>query len=223
MPSFLSRSARHTADTRHRGFLAVRKRTLAIGAILASTGLTGMPALPASAEVVIAEAEVAQFQSFSTGPSAPVVVAVRDSFGVTTYSLVQWPVPQTTTMSSDFGFRSCAGCSSDHLGIDLNPGSGFPIQSIADGVVVLAEESNSGLGVQIVIEHTINGIVTRSLYAHMQFGSMTVGVGDTVARGQVIGAVGNTGQSTGSHLHFGILVDGVEIDPHAWLLANANS
>ena len=223
MPSFLSRSAQPFADARHRGFLGVRKRTLAIGAILASTGLTGIPALPASAEVVIAEAEVVQFQSFSTGSSAPIVGAVRDSFGVTTYSLVQWPVPQTTTMSSDFGFRSCAGCSSDHLGIDLNPGSGFPIQAIADGVVVLAEESSSGLGVQIVIEHTINGVVTRSLYAHMQFGSMTVGVGDAVARGQVIGAVGNTGQSTGSHLHFGILVDGVEIDPHEWLLANANS
>lgn len=71
MPSFLVRPARHSADVRHRGFLAVRKRTLAIGAILASTGLTGMPALPASAEVVIAESEVAQFQTFASGASAP--------------------------------------------------------------------------------------------------------------------------------------------------------
>lgn len=223
MSAFLSRSPLRRSAPRHRGFLGVHRRTLAFGAILATSGLASIPALPASAEVIVEESQIAQLQSFSTRAALPVITVERDAFGVTTYTLVQWPVPQSTTMSSDFGFRSCSGCSSNHLGIDLNPGSGFPIQSIADGVVVLAEESSSGLGVQIVVEHEVNGEVVRSLYAHMQFGSMTVGVGDLVSRGQVLGAVGNTGQSTGSHLHFGILIDGEEIDPHAWLLANANS
>ena len=223
MSAYLPRSVLRPDLTRHRGFLGANRRTLALGAILASSVLTSIPALPASAEVVVEEIEVAQLQTFSTTTRVVLPEVQRDAFGMTTFTLVQWPVPQSTTMSSDFGFRSCAGCSSNHLGIDLNPGSGYPIQSIADGVVVLAEESSAGLGVQVVVEHVVDGATVRSLYAHMQFGSMTVGVGDTVTRGQVLGAVGNTGQSTGAHLHFGILVDGVEIDPHAWLLQHANS
>ena len=223
MSAYLPRSVLRPELPRHRGFLGANRRTLALGAILASCVLTSIPALPASAEVVVEEIEVAQLQTFSTAARVVLPEIERDAFGMTTYTLVQWPVPPSTTMSSDFGFRSCAGCSSNHLGIDLNPGSGYPIQSIADGVVVLAEESSAGLGVQVVVEHVVDGATVRSLYAHMQFGSMTVGVGDTVTRGQVLGAVGNTGQSTGAHLHFGILVDGVEIDPHAWLLQHANS
>lgn len=223
MSAYLPRSVLHPHLTRHRGFLGTKRSTLALGAILASSVLTSIPALPASAEVVVEEIEVAHLQTFSTTTRVVLPVVERDAFGMTTYTLVQWPVPASSTLSSEFGFRSCAGCSSDHLGIDLNPGSGYPIQAIADGVVVLAEESSGGLGVQVVIEHVVDGATVRSLYGHMQFGSMTVGIGDTVARGQVIGAVGNTGQSTGPHLHFGILVDGVEIDPHAWLLQHANS
>lgn len=223
MSAYLPRSVLRPELARHRGFLGANRRTLALGAILASSVLTSIPALPASAEVVVEEIEVAQLQTFSTTTRVVLPEVQRDAFGMTTYTLVQWPVPQSTTMSSDFGFRSCAGCSSNHLGIDLNPGSGYPIQSIADGVVVLAEESSAGLGVQVVVEHVVDGTTVRSLYAHMQFGSRTVGVGDTVARGQVLGAVGSTGQSTGAHLHFGILIDGVEIDPHTWLLQHANS
>jgi len=109
----------------------------------------------------------------------------------------------------------------DH-GIDLNPGNGYPIQAVADGVVVTAE-TDGALGVHIVIEHSVNGQIVRSIYGHMQFGSMMVAVGDTVARGQQIGVVGSTGESTGPHLHFGIMIDGAEVDPLPWLLSNVNS
>lgn len=194
-----------------------------MGAVAASGALTGIYAMPASAEVVYAEVEVAQLQTFASSMWAVPAVVSRDAFVISSYSLVQWPVPATTTLSSGFGFRSCAGCSSDHLGIDLNPGSGYPVQAIADGVVVLADNDAGGLGVHMIVEHVINGQTVRSLYAHMISGSMAAVVGQTVSRGEQLGQVGSTGASTGAHLHFGILIDGVEIDPLPWLIANANS
>ena len=223
MPPFPQFALRRPDPARHIGFLNANRRLLALGAIAASGVLTSIPALPASAEVVVEEVEVSTLQTFESPALAFVPVVTRDAFGITTYSLVQWPVPSTTSMSSGFGYRSCAGCSTDHLGIDLNPGNGYPVQAIADGTVVLAQESDAGLGVEVIIEHVVNGATVRSLYGHMQFGSLLVSEGQTVTRGQQLGLVGNTGSSTGAHLHFGILIDGVEVDPLPWLLANANS
>ncbi len=223
MPQFRPFALLRPDPARHIGFLNANRQLLALGAIAASGVLTSIPALPASAEVVVAEVEISTLQSFESSAFAFVPVVTRDAFGVTLYSLVQWPVPSTTTMSSGFGYRSCAGCSSDHLGIDLNPGSGYPVQAVADGTVVLARESDAGLGVEVMIEHVVNGATVRSLYGHMQFGSLLVAEGQAVTRGQQLGLVGSTGSSTGAHLHFGILIDGVEVDPETWLLANANS
>ncbi len=223
MPPFPLFAQLRPDPARHIGFLNANRRLLALGAIAASGVLTSIPALPASAEVVIEEAQVTTLQTFESPALAFVPVVTRDAFGITTYSLVQWPVPSTTTMSSGFGYRSCAGCSSDHLGIDLNPGNGYPVQAVADGTVVLAQESDAGLGVEVIIEHVVNGATVRSLYGHMQFGSLLVAEGQTVTRGQQLGLVGSTGSSTGPHLHFGILIDGVEVDPLPWLLSNANS
>lgn len=216
-PAFLSRPA-----ARHIGFLNYNRRLLALGAIAATGSLMSIPSLPASAEVVAEEVETSTLQGFVAPTIIPVPV-VRDTFGMSSFTLVQWPVPSTTTMSDDFGFRSCAGCSTDHKGIDLNPGEGYPIQSVADGVVVEAASDSDGLGVHIIVEHVVDGVVYRSLYAHMLSGSLVLNVGDTVARGQQLGLVGDTGSSTGPHLHFGILSNGVEIDPEAWLHDHANS
>ncbi|MEQ1736473.1 MAG: M23 family metallopeptidase [Rhodoglobus sp.] len=219
MPSFAFLSAFARPADRHVGFINANRRMLAMGAVCASGLLTGLYAMPASAEVVHEEVVVSQLQTYVAPPIAIETVS-RDDFTITDYTLVQWPVPPTTEMSSGFGFRSCTGCSADHLGIDLNPGNGYPIQAIADGVVVLAADDAGGLGVHVVIEHTVNGQVVRSLYAHMQYGSTTLAVGQAVSRGQQVGLVGNTGASTGPHLHFGILIGGVEVDPQAWLVAN---
>lgn len=208
---------------RHRGFLSFNRRALAFGSLASSALLLSIPALPASAETVVKEVELSNLQTYAAPAFVPMPAVERDSFGVTVFSLVQWPVPASTTMTSGYGFRSCSGCSSDHKGIDLTPGSGFPIQSIADGVVVLAEESDSGLGVHVVVEHVIDGQVVRTVYAHMEFGSLGVAVGDTVERGQQLGLVGNTGASTGAHLHFEIIIDDVQIDPLPWLMEHANS
>lgn len=195
---------------------------LALGSLASSGMLMSIPALPASADAVVKEVEVTNLQMFAAPASVPLPVVERDAFGVTVFSLVQWPVPANTTMTSDYGYRDCSGCSSDHKGIDLTPGDGYPIQSVADGVVVLAEESDSGLGVHMVVEHVIDGQKVQTVYAHMQFGSLAASVGDTVARGQQLGVVGNTGASTGPHLHFEVIIDDVQINPLEWLLLHAN-
>lgn len=138
---------------------------------------------------------------------------------------IQWPYAVGVHIGSDFGPRpGCPiGCSTDHKGQDFNPGLGAPIQSIADGVVVQSTESGGAFGVKIVIEHVIDGQVIRTLYAHMLEGSRTVEVGDPVTVGQIIAKTGNSGRSTGPHLHFEVLLNGTEnVDPLAWLYANTN-
>ncbi|WP_170297049.1 M23 family metallopeptidase [Agromyces salentinus] len=133
---------------------------------------------------------------------------------------IVWPVLSPERTSDGFGPRNapCAGCSTNHDGTDFNPGAGSPIVSIADGVVVLATESGGGLGVNVEVQHNIGGELVTSSYAHMQSGSMTVGVGQSVTAGQQLGRVGSTGQSTGPHLHLEMFgADGVRFDGHAWL------
>lgn len=83
--------------------------------------------------------------------------------------------------------------------VDLAAAAGTPIRAAAAGEVIVARSSgwNGGYGNYVVIKHA-NG--TQTLYAHMS--TVSVGVGTQVSSGQTIGGVGNTGQSTGSHLHF---------------------
>lgn len=86
-------------------------------------------------------------------------------------------------------------------GVDLAAAVGTPILAAAEGNVIVAKSGgyNGGYGSYIVIQHD-NG--AQTLYAHAS--SVRVGVGERVARGEVIGGVGNTGRSTGAHLHFEI-------------------
>jgi murein DD-endopeptidase MepM/ murein hydrolase activator NlpD len=136
---------------------------------------------------------------------------------------VRWPFASPSPISSDFGPRKapCGGCSSNHKGLDFNPGSGTQIQAIAGGIVRSAVSSNSGLGVHVVIEHEIDGVKVTSTYGHMLFGSLAVSEGQVIAAGDPVGRVGNTGASTGAHLHFEIAISGKQIDPYAWLKAFA--
>ena len=140
---------------------------------------------------------------------------------------IRWPFPRYVPIASGFGLRvaPCTGCSSYHDGLDFLPGAGAPIGAIAPGVVSAAGPATggySGYGTRVIVDHIVNGQKVQSLYAHMIAGSHTVAVGDTVTVGQTLGLVGNTGASTGAHLHLGISLDGIFIDPFAWLVANAN-
>jgi murein DD-endopeptidase MepM/ murein hydrolase activator NlpD len=126
--------------------------------------------------------------------------------------------PETT---SEYGWRvpPCKGCSSDHKGIDFVPGEGSPIFAVADGMVI-DMGSNGGYGNFVRLKHLMansEGIIEEwvTLYAHMKNDSFPKGmkVGSTVKSGDTIGAVGNTGMSTGPHLHFELIINGEHVDP----------
>jgi murein DD-endopeptidase MepM/ murein hydrolase activator NlpD len=128
---------------------------------------------------------------------------------------VRWPLTNFT-LGEGFGTRGGA-----HMGVDMLASGGTPIFAAAAGVVKVSQESYGGYGVAVVIEHVINGQRVGTLYGHMTYGSRQVVPGQTVEAGQVIGLVGSTGRSTANHLHFETYINGSNVDPWAWLQANA--
>jgi murein DD-endopeptidase MepM/ murein hydrolase activator NlpD len=127
---------------------------------------------------------------------------------------IQWPFAVGVTMSYGFGMRD----GTMHEGIDFTPGDGAHIQAIDEGVVRISTDSGGAYGVTIVIDHIVDGALLSSRYAHMQYGSRQVEVGDKVEVGEFIGRTGDTGRSYGAHTHFEILAGGTTaIDPLPWL------
>lgn len=137
---------------------------------------------------------------------------------------IRWPFPYPTTITDGFGPRvsPCSGCSSQHKGLDFTPGDRAPVYAIADGVVESSMVSNGGFGTSVIINHVIKGKAVQSVYAHFTAGSTPLKAGDKVEVGNFVGLVGSTGATTGPHLHFELHVDGVAVDPFAWLTQNAN-
>lgn len=159
-------------------------------------------------------------------PAPTVAAGGAASVAVTaSASAVRWPFSGVTRISSGYGPRSapCAGCSTFHDGLDMNPGVGTPIGSIADGVVSsVTTVDDGGLGVHVMVDHVVDGQKVTSTYGHMLQGSVTVRAGESVVAGQQLGSVGSTGQSTGPHMHLELHLDGVTaIDPYGWLTAHA--
>ena len=99
-----------------------------------------------------------------------------------------------------------------HMALDIANPSAPAVTAAGDGVVVLVRFLTYDYGQHVMIDHG-NGVVT--LYAHMQ--AVYVKVGDRVAKGQVIGKMGSTGRSTGTHLHFEVRKNGVLMDPRVFL------
>ncbi len=154
---------------------------------------------------------------------------LRARYGNRTYNYtvgsgpVQWPFPYAVPISDGYGERvaPCRGCSSFHKGTDFTPGGGSAIYAIAAGTVTHAEVSDYGMGNNIIIDHVVNGVRVQSMYAHMQMSSSPLKVGDVVNVGDYVGLVGDTGTAIGAHLHLEIFVNGVNVDPYAWLKTNA--
>ena len=95
----------------------------------------------------------------------------------------------------------------NHKAIDFSANTGVSIHVVSDGTVTYSGY-DSDYGYNVIINHG-NGVETR--YAHAN--EIFVNQGDTVSKGQVIASVGNTGRSTGSHLHFEVIVNGVRVNP----------
>jgi murein DD-endopeptidase MepM/ murein hydrolase activator NlpD len=139
-------------------------------------------------------------QVIAKGPNPPPVY-VGTSRGSGSVSGMVWPLSGPIT--SYYGYR----WGGFHTGIDIDGVTGQPYVAAASGKVVFAGW-NGGYGYSILIDHG-NGVATR--YAHSS--QLNVKAGQTVEKGQTIGLVGSTGRSTGSHLHFEVIINGSTVNP----------
>lgn len=134
------------------------------------------------------------------------------SSGTATGSLI-WPLPGYSAgggvgwrVHPVYGYRSC------HTGVDISAPTGTEIIAARSGTVIRVESDLGGpYGNNTLIDHG-NGLAT--FYAHQS--GFAVEEGDRVSKGEVIGYVGSTGYSTGSHLHFEVHINGVPHDPLGW-------
>jgi murein DD-endopeptidase MepM/ murein hydrolase activator NlpD len=117
------------------------------------------------------------------------------------------------SITSSYGWRvhPIYGDRRLHAGIDLRGATGTPILAAGDGVVAFAGW-RGGYGNTVIVDH---GGSLATLYAHQS--AVSVGSGQAVSRGQVLGGVGSTGNSTGPHLHFEVRVSGTPVDPMNYL------
>ena len=124
-----------------------------------------------------------------------------------------WPVPSSKRVTSDFGPRKSptAGASSNHKGIDIGASTGSDIVAVAPGTVTVSKYSSSA-GYYITIDHG-GGLYT----VYMHCFELKAKYGDEVKAGEVIAKVGNTGISTGPHLHFGVSLNGTYVSPWGYL------
>jgi murein DD-endopeptidase MepM/ murein hydrolase activator NlpD len=98
-----------------------------------------------------------------------------------------------------------------HAGIDIGGGFGARVSAAEGGTVIFAGQAG-GYGTLVVVTHgTVNGRNLSTAYAHMS--RLSVSQGQSVSRGQQVGAIGSEGASTGPHLHFEVRRDGEPVDP----------
>jgi murein DD-endopeptidase MepM/ murein hydrolase activator NlpD len=123
------------------------------------------------------------------------------------------PLKTAFDQSSDYGFRHnpFGGGFEFHNGLDFTSAYGAPIYATAPGVVIKAE-SSGGYGNHVVVDH---GYGYQTLYAHLS--KIEVTAGTPVTRDSVVGYLGNTGRSSGPHLHYTVYHNGEAVDPKYYL------
>ncbi|MBT1541138.1 M23 family metallopeptidase [Curtobacterium flaccumfaciens pv. flaccumfaciens] len=208
------------------------RRTLPAGAVTAVTCLfvaVGSPqivvAAPAPSAATSAVVGTQHFVADGTaGPAADrddfsvgrAAAALRVPGGPDPTGGAVRPTIGSVPDAGGFGRRwvaGCAACSSNHQGVDFAAPIGTPVVAALPGRVVSAG-ALGGYGNQVLLQHA-DGTATR--YGHLS--AIDVRPGQVLGAGGRLGAVGNTGVSTGAHLHFEVIVAGIPIDPAAWLQA----
>jgi murein DD-endopeptidase MepM/ murein hydrolase activator NlpD len=133
-------------------------------------------------------------------------------------------LPTSGRLSSPYGVRRYRNgvflTDYYHRGIDLAPGAGALVSAPADGRIVLAGLEKEGFRVHGNVVGVDHGQGVLSLMLHMS--RILVHEGDTVHAGDPIGLVGSTGAAKGPHLHWGLYVNGIAIDPEPWLRGNVD-
>ena len=136
----------------------------------------------------------------------PTLLALCGGIGIIEDGELCWPLPGHTYISCNFGDDDAYG-NSGHRGTDIPAPEGTPILAAHSGTV-LVSGWNDSYGNQVLMD---NGAGLSTRYAHMTQTAVTAG--EAVTAGQVIGYVGNTGDSTGFHLHFEVMQNGVRVNP----------
>ncbi|MBT2517814.1 M23 family metallopeptidase [Streptomyces sp. ISL-90] len=127
-----------------------------------------------------------------------------------------WAAPVSGHKTDGFGPRPnkpLPGVNEFHRGTDISASCGAPVFA-ATGGVVLEARANGSYGNWVLIDH---GAGVSTGYAHLGVGGILVSAGQTVSPGQLVGAVGSTGASTGCHLHFEVRIGGVAIDAEPFM------
>jgi len=183
-----------------------------------------------SPEMAAARAKLVKMKTESVLSQIEQAVFAQENFAATATLIAEdpvlaatgkflWPIPRAT-ITQGFGptayvFEAAyAGFPHFHTGVDLADPLGTPVFAAADGVVALARPMTDatgalvGYGNYVVIQHDAG---LKTLYGHL----LAIGVreGDVVKRGQLIGLVGSTGNSTGPHTHFEVRIDDSPVDP----------
>ena len=136
----------------------------------------------------------------------PTLLALCGGIGIIEDGELCWPLPGHTYISCNFGEPDAYG-NSGHRGTDIPAPEGTPILAAHSGTVIISGWNNS-YGNQVLLD---NGAGLSTRYTHMTQTAVTAG--EAVTAGQVIGYVGNTGDSTGFHLHFEVMQNGVRVNP----------
>jgi len=197
----------------------------AVSALCMAAALTAAtPALAnsaaASSDTFRISPEDLKTNQTALGVSDPEFRALNDSWGRIngTTTKVEVAVPsinpvEVMKFSSGFGYRNAPtrGASRNHQGIDISGPVGTPIYATADGIVGRAQWLG-GYGKFVEINHG-NAVQTR--YGHLS--AMNVEPGQRIRKGEILGYMGSTGRSTGSHLHYEVRIAGEAINPTAFL------
>ncbi len=115
------------------------------------------------------------------------------------------------SVTSEYGYRTSPE-PGFHYGIDIGKPTGTEICAAKDGTVTSAVKGTTGYGYYIILDH---GEGVETMYAHCS--ELLVEVGDEVTKGDVIAKVGSTGNSTGPHCHFEVIINGEKVDPTPYL------
>lgn len=161
-----------------------------------------------------AQAKKAEKQSVKTDNSSGNGSAVKAQAAKAASGIYGWPSANSTRVTSEFSPRRknpVSGVWKKHTGMDIGAAAGTDVLASRSGTVVTAKWNN-GYGYYITINHG-DGVAT--LYAHNS--KLLVKAGDKVEKGQVIAKVGSTGNSTGPHIHFEVIVNGEPQNPRNYL------
>ena len=157
----------------------------------------------------IKDERVEEYEAEQARQAAAAAAAARRSYASSSYTYSTGSgnagsmlMPVYGILTSRFGSRG------GHTGLDIATSMGTPIRAADGGVVTSVVYSNVSYGNKIIIRH---GDGVETLYAHLH--DIWVNQGETISRGQQIGCVGSTGNSTGPHLHFEVRINGSPVNP----------